>query len=126
MQLFYIVFLQWLSVTRAILDFYRKNIFFAQFLFFCKWSLDQFYSISHVQFIYIVYHNVHPSYAQFLRFLFLAFLQKNFLYSFLSFCKFSYLNQLYIFPLAIILYLFYHNVHRSHVQTFKFLPFVFL
>ena len=65
-----------LCVTRAILDIYRKN-FFAQFLFFCKFSLDQFYSISHVQFIYIVYHNVYPSHVLFFKILLLVILLKQ-------------------------------------------------
>ena len=74
-------FLQWSSVTRAILDFYRKN-FFAQFLFFCKFSLDQFYSISHVQFINIVYHNVYPWHVLFFKFLLSIILLKQCLHSF--------------------------------------------
>ena len=52
------------------------------------------------------------------RFLFLVFLQNNFLYSFHFFCKFSYSDQFYSFTFIIHLYRFYHNVYPSHVQFF--------
>ena len=96
---------------------------FAQFLFTFKFSyLDQFYNFTCTIHLYRFYHNVYPSHAQFLRFLFLVFLQKIFFCTVFIFCKFSYFNQFYIFQLAILLYHFYHNIHRSHVQTFKFFP----
>ena len=42
------------------------------------------------------------------------------------FYKFSYLDQFKIFTLAILLYHFYHNVHRWHVLTFLcFFPLYF-
>ena len=54
-KLIYIVFHNgYPTHVQFFLDFYKKNLC-TVFIFFCKFSLDHFYSISHVQIIYTVF-----------------------------------------------------------------------
>ena len=76
--------------------------------------------VSHVQFIHIVFSTMfirHMCY--FLNFSPSYFYRKNFLHSFLFFCKFSYLDHFYRFICAILFYNFCHIVYPSNGQILR-------
>ena len=105
------------------LYFYRKN--FCAVFIFCKFSLDQFYSVTCTIHLYRFHHNVYPSHVIFFKNLPLVILQKIFFIQFSFFCKFRYLDQFYSSTLAIRLYNFLPQCLSVIRAIFKFLPLYF-
>ena len=105
------------------LVFLQQNLFCTVFIF-CKFSLDQYHMCEYNWFISFLPQCLSVTRANFLSSFPLYFYKKNFCTVFIL-CKFSYSDQFYSFTSQLFYIIFYHNVHRSHVQILYFSSFLF-